>query len=196
LFQLFQRRPFFGVPFSCKDSFSVEGQIVTCGSYYRRNHRCENTALAVQRVREAGGILIAITNVPEWCCWIESDNCVYGRSNNPYDTRRIVGGSSGGEGALISSAGTPIGVGSDIGGSIRIPSFCNGIFGMMPTPGQRCRANFHAPITDCQRTRFWASGIVPLDNYIPVPVGYKKQVLRVGPMCRYVEDMPLLLKVC
>ncbi|VDO63244.1 unnamed protein product [Heligmosomoides polygyrus] len=172
VFQLLQRRPLFGVPFSCKDSLEVKGQVVTSGSYYRRNNICENTAVAVQRVQDAGGILLAITNVPELCSWVETTNCVYGRSNNPYDLRRIVGGSSGGEGALLSAAGTPIGVGSDVGGSIRIPSFVNGIFGLMPTPG-----------------------VVPLDGHVPAPLGYKRQMLRIGPMCRYAEDLPLLLKV-
>ncbi|KAK6053141.1 Amidase [Cooperia oncophora] len=169
---LFSRRPLFGIPFSCKDSLEVEGQIVTSGSYYRKNNRCTKTAVAVQRVRDAGGILIAITNVPELCAWIESTNVVYGRSRNPYDLRRIVGGSSGGEGALLSAAGTPVGVGSDVGGSIRIPSFVNGIFGLMPTPG-----------------------FIPLTGHSPEPVGYKTQMLRNGPMCRYVEDIPLLYKV-
>ncbi|KAK6029121.1 hypothetical protein OSTOST_04774, partial [Ostertagia ostertagi] len=92
---LLQRRPLFGIPFSCKDSIEIEGQIVSSGSYYRRNHRCTKTGLAVQRLLDAGGILIAITNVPELCAWIESTNTVYGRSRNPYDLRRIVGGSSG-----------------------------------------------------------------------------------------------------
>ncbi|PIO74723.1 Amidase [Teladorsagia circumcincta] len=169
---LLRRRPLFGIPFSCKDSIEIEGQIVTSGSYYRRDHRCTKTGLAVQRLLDAGGILIAITNVPELCAWIESTNTIYGRSRNPYDLRRIVGGSSGGEGALLSAAGTPVGVGSDVGGSIRIPCFVNGIFGLMPTPG-----------------------IVPLDGHVPEPLGYKKQMLRNGPMCRYVEDIPLLYQV-
>ncbi|KAK6013430.1 hypothetical protein OSTOST_21252 [Ostertagia ostertagi] len=83
----------------------------------------------------AGAILIAVTNVPEACYWVETSNGIYGQTKNPYDTRRSVGGSSGGEGALISAAGSVIGIGSDIGGSIRIPSFMNGIFGMKNTPG-------------------------------------------------------------
>ncbi|KIH48899.1 hypothetical protein ANCDUO_21028, partial [Ancylostoma duodenale] len=113
----------------------------------------------------AGAILIAITNVPEACYWLESSNGIYGLTKNPYDSRRIVGGSSGGEGALISAAGSVIGIGSDIGGSIRIPSFMNGIFGLKPTPG-----------------------VVPLDGHVPMPKGFQTEMLRVGPMCRYVED--------
>ncbi|EPB77839.1 Amidase [Ancylostoma ceylanicum] len=140
LAELIRRQPLFGIPFSCKDSLEVEGQIVTSGSWLRKDHRCTETAVAVKRMQDAGAILIAITNVPELCSWIESNNTV--------------------------------GVGSDVGGSIRIPSFVNGIFGLMPTPG-----------------------IVPLDGHVPAPLGYKTQMLRVGPMCRYVEDIPLLLEI-
>ncbi|VDL82421.1 unnamed protein product [Nippostrongylus brasiliensis] len=170
--QLIQRRPLYGVPFSCKDSMEVKGQIVTIGMECRKDYRCERTATVIQRMRNAGGILIAITNVPELCSWVESTNVVYGRSNNPYDLRRIVGGSSGGEGALISAAGTPVGVGSDVGGSIRIPCFVNGIFGLMPTPD-----------------------VIPLEGNVPEALCYKRQMLRDGPMCRYMEDLPLLYKV-
>ncbi len=84
-------------------------------------------------MRNAGAIHLAITNVSEVCMWWEASNTIYGRSRNPYDGRRITGGSSGGEGALIGAAGSVIGIGSDIGGSIRMPSFFNGIFGHKPT---------------------------------------------------------------
>lgn len=67
--------------------------------------------------------------------WWESVNTIYGRTSNPYDTRHISGGSSGGEAALIASAGSVVGIGSDIGGSIRMPAFFNGVFGLKPTPG-------------------------------------------------------------
>lgn len=87
-------------------------------------------------MKEAGAIVLAITNVPEVCMWWESVNTLYGRSKNPYDTRRITGGSSGGEAALIGAAGSVIGLGSDIGGSIRMPCNFNGIFGLKPTPGK------------------------------------------------------------
>lgn len=86
-------------------------------------------------MKDAGAILLAVTNVPEVCMWWESVNVVYGRTSNPYDSRRISGGSSGGEAALISAAGSVIGIGSDIAGSIRIPCYFNGVFGLKPTPG-------------------------------------------------------------
>lgn len=87
-------------------------------------------------MKAAGAIHLVVTNVSEVCMWWESNNRIYGRSNNPYDSRRIVGGSSGGEAALISACGSLWGIGSDIGGSIRMPAFFNGIFGLKPTPGK------------------------------------------------------------
>lgn len=86
-------------------------------------------------MKNAGAILLAVTNVPEVCMWWESANVVYGRTRNPYDSRRSSGGSSGGEAALISAAGSVIGIGSDIAGSIRIPCYFNGVFGLKPTSG-------------------------------------------------------------
>ncbi|CAI4226642.1 unnamed protein product [Auanema sp. JU1783] len=172
LHEYVQNHPLAGVPFTMKDAMEVDGKIITCGVYNRKNTRCNRTAEVVKRVQNAGGILLAITNVPEVCMWVESNNTVYGRTSNPYDTRRMAGGSSGGEGSLIGSAGSLIGVGSDIGGSIRMPSFFNGIFGFKSTPG-----------------------VVPLDGHIPPPSGYRTKMLRVGPMCRYAEDISLFFKV-
>lgn len=76
-----------------------------------------------------------MTNVPELCMWWETSNFIYGRTKNPYHNGRIVGGSSGGEACAIASAGSVFGIGSDIGGSIRMPAFCCGIFGHKPSRG-------------------------------------------------------------
>ena len=89
----------------------------------------------VAAMKEAGGIMLGVTNVSELCMWMESDNKVYGRTCNPYHTGRTVGGSSGGEGCVVSAGGSPWGIGSDVGGSIRIPAFFNGIFGHKPSAG-------------------------------------------------------------
>ncbi|KAJ1350233.1 hypothetical protein KIN20_005975 [Parelaphostrongylus tenuis] len=172
LAELTKRCPLLGVPFSVKDAMEVDGQVITCGVYSQKDIKCSSTAESIKRMEAAGAILIAITNVPEACFWLDTANGIYGQTNNPYDVRRSAGGSSGGEGALIGAAGSVIGVGSDIGGSIRIPSFMNGIFGMKPTPG-----------------------VIPLDGHVPPVKGYKQKMLRVGPMCRYVEDIPLLIEV-
>ncbi|VDO18606.1 unnamed protein product [Heligmosomoides polygyrus] len=170
--ELARSKPLFGVPFTMKDAMMVDGQIITCGIFNRKADRCDHTAEVVERMRAAGGILLAITNVPEVCMWVETLNTIYGRTSNPYDARRMCGGSSGGEGALLGAAASVIGIGSDIGGSIRMPAFFNGVFGMKSSPG-----------------------IIPLDGHIPVATHYKAQMLRIGPLCRFAEDIPLLIKV-
>ena len=81
------------------------------------------------------GIPIGVTNVSELCMWMESSNKVYGRTNNPYHIGRTCGGSSGGEAAILAAGGSPMGIGSDVGGSIRMPAFFNGIFGHKPSTG-------------------------------------------------------------
>ncbi|KAK7077967.1 Fatty-acid amide hydrolase 2 [Halocaridina rubra] len=132
----------------------------------------EEDADVVRVMREAGGIPLCVTNVSELCMWWESANTIYGRTNNPYKNSRIVGGSSGGEGCLQSACGAPFGVGSDIGGSIRMPSFFNGIFGHKPT-----------------------YGIVSNIGQEPVATGEAMQFLATGPMCRYAQDLKPMLKV-
>ncbi|KHJ92591.1 hypothetical protein OESDEN_07517 [Oesophagostomum dentatum] len=108
-FQHVRSKPLLGVPFTVKDAVEVSGQIITCGVYNHRDNRCTKSAEVIRRMEAAGAILIAVTNVPEACYWVESSNGIYGRTNNPYDSRRIAGGSSGGEGALISAAGSVVG---------------------------------------------------------------------------------------
>lgn len=101
----------------------------------RRDYRAEEDATVVGYLKEAGGILIATTNVPELNLWCESRNNLYGQTNNPYNTTRTVGGSSGGEGAIVSASGVPFSLTSDIGGSTRMPAFFNGLFGHKPSEG-------------------------------------------------------------
>jgi len=98
--------------------------------------------------------------------WYESTNNVYGTTNNPYDLRRMVGGSSGGEGSLIAAAGAPVGLGSDIGGSIRMPAFFNGIWGLKPT-----------------------GGVIPNEGQYPIAANEGLRYMTTGPLCRYVDDV-------
>jgi fatty acid amide hydrolase 2 len=107
-------KPFLGVPFTTKESFSVSGMPNCSGLVARKGYRSTEDAPVVERLRNAGAILIAVTNCSELCMWWESANRVYGRTNNPFDTNRIVGGSSGGEGAVLGAAGSVIGIGSGI----------------------------------------------------------------------------------
>ncbi|CAG9767330.1 unnamed protein product [Ceutorhynchus assimilis] len=170
---LAKEKPFLGVPFTTKDCISVKGLIHSSGLFCRKHIRAESDAAVIELLKKAGAIPIGLTNVSELCMWWESANNVHGRSNNPYDTTRIVGGSSGGEGCAQACAASAFGIGSDIGGSIRMPSFFNGIFGHMPTP-----------LT------------VPLAGQYPEPVSdEQRKFLRIGPMCRRAEDLLPLLKV-
>ena len=133
--QLFRAKPFLGIPFTTKDWFSVRGLSWSSGLLARKGVKGCEDAPVVAAMKRAGGIMLAVTNVSELCMWMESNNKVYGRTSNPYHTGRTVGGSSGGEGCVVSAGGSPWGIGSDVGGSIRIPAFFNGIFGHKPSAG-------------------------------------------------------------
>nr|CAH0104196.1 unnamed protein product [Daphnia galeata] len=164
--------PFLGVPFTIKDCFSVTGLRYTAGLVKRKDIIGQFDSDVVALMKKAGAIILAVTNVSELCMWWESNNNIYGRSRNPYDTNRIVGGSSGGEAALLSAGGSPFGIGSDIGGSIRMPAFFNGIFGHKPT-----------------------RGIV--SNYEQQPVAEKvlQTFLVTGPMSRFCSDLMPMYRI-
>ncbi|WP_283153276.1 amidase [Guptibacillus hwajinpoensis] len=119
----------FGVPISVKECFHVANMTTTGGLGYRAGSREKKDAEVVRRLREEGAIILGKTNTPSLCFCQETDNKHYGRTNNPWDTLRTAGGSSGGEGALIAAGGAAVGLGADIGGSIRFPSHFNGIIG-------------------------------------------------------------------
>lgn len=124
---------FFGVPMTVKEMFAYEGMRRTGGSIHRRHSVSDYDATILARLKEAGANPMGSTNVPELGFWFETFNPVYGRTNNPYDLTRTCGGSSGGEGALIGAGASPMGIGSDIGGSIRMPAFFCGIAGHKPS---------------------------------------------------------------
>ena len=112
--------PFHGVPCTIKECFALEGMPNASGLVRRRGVIAYDDATTVARLRRAGAIPLGVTNTSELCLWMESNNYVYGRTNNPYDPTRTVGGSSGGEGAIVAAGASPFGLGSDIGGSIRM----------------------------------------------------------------------------
>ncbi|XP_004598337.2 fatty-acid amide hydrolase 2 [Ochotona princeps] len=164
--------PFLGVPLTVKEAFQLQGMPNSSGLVNRRETISKTDATVVALLREAGAIPLGMTNCSELCMWYESSNNIYGRSNNPYDLRRIVGGSSGGEGCTLAAACSVIGVGSDIGGSIRMPAFFNGVFGHKPSPG-----------------------VVPNKGQFPVAGGAQEKFQCTGPMCRYAEDLTPMLRV-
>src|ERR1700753_3515121 len=117
--------PLHGVPMTIKDTLETSGVICTGGTKGRANYVPKADTPAAPGLRAAGAIFLGKTNVPELAGAIETDNLVYGRTNNPYDLARTPGGSSGGEAAIVAACGSPLGLGTDAGGSIRIPAhFC------------------------------------------------------------------------
>ena len=163
---------FHGVPCTIKETFMLTGMPNSAGLVARKHIVSESDAPAVQRIRSAGAIPLGVTNTSELAMWMESFNKVYGRTNNPYDPTRIVGGSSGGEAAVIAAGGSPFGLGSDVGGSIRGPCFFNGIFGHKPT-----------------------GGLVPNTGQYPLLDHRTTKMLVAGPMARRAEDLMPLLRI-
>lgn len=164
--------PLHGVPCTIKECFALTGMPNASGLVARRDVISQDDATAVARLRAAGAIPLGVTNTSELCMWMESNNRLYGRTNNPYDPERIVGGSSGGEGAIVAAAGSPFGLGSDVGGSIRGPAFFNGVFGHKPT-----------------------GGMVPGTGQHPIAAGAGLRYLTTGPIVRRAEDLMPLLRV-
>ncbi|MFZ5596632.1 MAG: amidase [Bacillota bacterium] len=119
----------FGVPVSIKEAFNVERMKTTGGLSHRKGKFEKKNAVTVERLRTEGAVILCKTNTPTLCFCQETDNKLYGRTNNPWDPSRTAGGSSGGEAALIAVGGAAVGLGSDIGGSIRFPSHFNGVVG-------------------------------------------------------------------
>lgn len=162
-----------GLPLSIKDAFHVEGFISSKGAPSLYKSPSTRNATVVQRLRNAGAIIYGLTNTSELLLSYESDNLIYGRTNNPYDLTKTAGGSSGGQAAIIAVGGTPVGIGSDAGGSIRQPAHYCGIAAHKPTKNL-------IPLT----------GTFPLDG-----LGLGAQLLTIGPMARYVEDLMLIMSI-
>ena len=126
----------YGVPVTVKECFDVLGTASTAGLVGWASKLQTDDAELVRRLRGAGAIVTAKTNVPQLLLYAESDNPLYGRTNNPWDLARTPGGSSGGEAALVAAFGSPLGLGTDFGGSIRVPAHFSGVCGLRATPGR------------------------------------------------------------
>ncbi|GIP21863.1 amidase [Paenibacillus sp. J22TS3] len=127
--------PLHGVPVTIKESIDVEGSPSTWGISHLTEPAATDDA-SVNLLRQAGAVIVAKTNVMQLLTGYESDNPVYGKVSNPWDLTRTPGGSSGGEGAAVAFGGSPLGIGSDIGGSVRVPAHFCGVHGLKPTPGR------------------------------------------------------------
>ncbi len=166
--------PLAGVPMTVKDSFSTEGMVTTSGSPTLADYVPSEDAWPVAAVRGAGAVVVGKTNLPIWAGDLQSYNEVYGTTNNPFDLERTPGGSSGGSAAALACGFTPLEIGSDIGGSIRIPSHMTGVVGHKPS-----------------------YGIVPAHGQIPGPPGTLTlaDLAVAGPMARSVDDLQLGLEL-
>jgi amidase len=163
--------PIHGIPLTIKDSLDVAGYPTLCGSRYRLGHRAAQDSTAAKKFKQAGAILLGKTNCPEFLANYETDNHITGRTNNPWNLERTAGGSSGGESAAIAARCSAGGIGSDGGGSVRIPAHFTGIAALKPTPG-----------------RVSAAGHYPAINHPGGLLGV------VGPMARTAEDLRILFE--
>jgi Asp-tRNA(Asn)/Glu-tRNA(Gln) amidotransferase A subunit family amidase len=164
--------PLHGLPITIKSSIDVAGLVCEAGTSLRRGHTATTDAPLVTRLRAAGAIVLGNTTVPEFLMAWETRNALYGTTNSPWDPERTPGGSSGGEAAAIASCCSTGGIGSDGGGSIRVPAHFSGICGLKPTPGR-----------------------IPATGHFPSSVGPFALLGVVGPMARTVRDLQLLFNV-
>jgi Asp-tRNA(Asn)/Glu-tRNA(Gln) amidotransferase A subunit family amidase len=164
--------PLHGVPLSIKSSIDVAGHRCEAGSRLRAGHIAAEDAPLVSRLRAAGAVILGVTNTPELLMAWETDNLLYGRTNNPWDLTRTAGGSSGGEAAAIAAGLSAGGVGSDGGGSIREPAHFCGICGLKPTPGR-----------------------IPSTGHYPKSGGPFALIGVVGPMARTIADVQTMFEV-
>src|SRR5712691_11152753 len=164
--------PLLGLPLTVKDTIDTRGLRTTSGSRLLANNIPERDATVVARLKAAGAITLGKTNTAEMAAYYETDNPVFGRTNNPHNPLMTPGGSSGGEAAAIAACLSPAGIGSDLAGSIRLPAHFCGIAGLKPTMGR-----------------------VPADGHIPAVIGPLSLGATIGPMARSVADLALLFGV-
>ncbi len=161
-----------GLPMTIKSSIATAGYRCEIGSLLHKGQVAQRDAVAVARLREEGAVLLGTTNCPEFLMAYETDNLLYGRTNNPWALERTAGGSSGGEAAAIAAGLSAGGLGSDSGGSVREPAHFSGICALKPT-----------------------SGRVSAEGHMPPCVGPFSTLGAIGPMARTIEDVELIFRV-
>jgi amidase len=169
-----QLGPLHGLPVTVKDNLETAGLRTTCGASELADHVPAGDATVVARLRRAGAIVIGKTNLPAWASDCQSYNQLFATTNNPWDLSRTPGGSSGGAAAAVAAGLTALELGSDLGGSLRIPAHWSGVYTLKPS-----------------------YGIVPLDGHIPPPPGTLSglDIAVIGPLARRAEDLDLCLSV-
>ncbi|XP_050293646.1 fatty-acid amide hydrolase 2-A-like isoform X2 [Anthonomus grandis grandis] len=166
-------KPLLGVPVTVKESCGVKGLSLCCGLLSRKGFTAQTDGEVVAKIKSCGGIILLVSTTPELVISWETWSHVNGYTNNPYNTTCTPGGSSGGEGALLGSAASLVGIGSDIAGSLRLPALFNGVFSHKPTPK-----------------------VVALKGHWPLGEDPKyQQFLVIGPLTRYACDLRLMMNV-
>lgn len=164
--------PLHGVPMTIKDSLDTAGIISTAGTTGRARFVPDKDAAVVARLKTAGAIVLGKSNTPELTLHGFSENLIYERTNNPYDLARSPMGSSGGAGAIVAAGGSAFDIGSDTGGSVRIPAHVNGVCGLIPTAGRIARTGH----------------VISFDTF-------DQSLTTLGPLTRYVDDLETVLRV-
>jgi amidase len=170
-----ESRPLLGLPLTIKESYNIAGLPTTWGSPAQKDFVAKEDALSIARVKDAGGVILGKTNVPLGLGDWQSYNEIYGTTNNPYDLARTPGGSSGGSSAALAAGYGPLSLGSDIGGSLRVPAFHCGVYAHKPT-----------------------FALVPIRGHTPPPLPplpFGRDLSVIGPMARSAADLALLLDV-
>ena len=170
-----EAKPLLGLPLTVKESYNIAGLPTTWGFPPQKDFKPAEDALSITRVKDAGGVILGKTNVPVGLGDWQSYNDIYGTTNNPYDLGRTPGGSSGGSAAALAAGYGPLSLGSDIGGSLRVPAFHCGVFAHKPTFGLVAPRGHTPPPFPA----------IPLDRDMAV----------IGPMARSAADLSLLLDV-
>jgi amidase len=161
--------PLAGLPVTVKSSISTAGHRCEIGSRVNRGNIPAKDATVVARLRQAGAVLLGTTNCPEYLMAYVTENDLHGRTNNPWNLDYTPGGSSGGESAAIAAGMSAVGLGSDSGGSVRVPAHFTGICALKPTPGR-----------------------IPVDGHLPACVGPFSFLGAIGPMARTIDDVTLV----
>jgi amidase len=170
-----ETRPLLGIPMTVKESYNIVGLPTTWGIPAQQDFTPAEDALSISRVKDAGGVILGKTNVPLGLGDWQSYNEIYGTTNNPYDLGRTPGGSSGGSSAALAAGYGALSLGSDIGGSLRVPAFHCGVYAHKPT-----------------------FALVPLRGHTPPPLPplpFDRDLSVIGPMARSAADLSLLLDV-
>ncbi len=164
--------PLHGVPISIKDTIEVAGMPCSGGTLGRKAYVPDADATVVKRLRDAGAIVLGKGNTPEFACAFETDNLAYGRTNNPYDLSRTPGGSTGGDAAMIAAGGSVLAMGTDAGGSIRLPAHYCGLAALKPTMNR-----------------------TPRTGAFPYPLGLRVPLSTISPIARHVGDLADVLPI-